>query len=683
LKQSFKDSSRKTENELLDVGIDIGDGKEEHIVVYEGDKAEEVVEKFCEKHHIDSKQKTLLTTQIKKAMEEELQNRSPSSIHAATQHIYTQTISENVDEDDASDSRINIASNMPVLGTRLPTNVSIGNGHGQPRPKQSEKRRYTVQPTTNLLNKLVTAAKPQSPIKMPMFQTPIKYPNTDIQNSKNPLGVYSPPLNLMAPELDESGELLEAESRYKRGNSVGDIGRCIRLYEQGLKKKAHLEKIAKEKQSERRAKEMEGVTFKPVINQKRKSVAEANSSSTKKSKKPEERLLEHIKVVQRKQEKIRDAEIKDYQQKHTFQPNINKKYFLYNSYKNRSAMLEKERSMSRGSLSDKKFNNPRFEQLFEDAQRRKLLEGKRQGMIPDAECTFSPNVELTHEFNSTELGKRKQILFSEERLYKKKKALQNSESNIDLKTGQQLYHPLIGRPPKNRSKSKGENIGDYLYAQKLKSKEIPDFSPNSESNTPRTMALVHDRSCKMVEKMRKECFEAIFRILDSDNDGIISAKENAVESLSKEVALIYIPLFNELEQMKCTLNIEEFVDSSNNLFKDLNVSQKNTLINFYKSLGGGSHTSRSFTTECHSFKPQISARSKKLAEKKAIPGVDLVTKLMQLQKLAEAKIEKLRAENENAKVAGCTFKPQLSTIKAGVFNENSNLTSPIRYYVEL
>ncbi len=333
---------------------------------------------------------------------------------------------------------------------------------------------------------------------------------------------------------------------------------------------------------------------------------------------------------------------------------------------------------SRGSLSEKKLNNePRFAQLFEDAKRRKILEAKRDQIIPDSECTFAPNIDLTHEFNSTELSKRRLYYpVSAEKLRQNRK-LKSSESEVDLITGQPLYRPLTGRAPKNRSKSKAENIGDYLYAQKigLNKSHHCIHEGESENATPRNRSMVHDKSNQLVEKLRKDCFAAIFGLLDADNDGIISPDAIAIESVPREIAEIYQPVLNEMYEMKCTLNLEEFIDTSNNLFRELTITQRNELINFYKSLGS-THGSRSFSTEEYSFKPCISQRSRELADKKAVPGVDLVTKLLQLQKLSQAKLEKLRRESENAKLEGCSFRPQISPVKDGIYD--AKFSSPIR-----
>eukprot|EP01022_Parablepharisma_sp_SALTPOND_P011086 TRINITY_DN145_c0_g1_i2.p1 TRINITY_DN145_c0_g1~~TRINITY_DN145_c0_g1_i2.p1 ORF type:complete len:898 (+),score=107.33 TRINITY_DN145_c0_g1_i2:782-3475(+) len=317
--QQRSEEENKSENELLDIGIDLGDGKEEHILVYEGDNAQDVADTFCLKHKLDPRQKAILVDQIKKAMEDELRNRTPNP----TQNIYNETISENVDEDDSSEHHVSIGAKIPVLGARL-SNRTGGTGYTansrksdpiKPPTKKPEQENWESIVGTKLRQKV---SKPVSTAKNTTAQASTKYPST-IHTARQPTAAPSPPIQCVELSPSQSSDLISLENRFKRGNSVGDIGRGVSLYERGIKKKAMHARIAKEKINERRIKEMEGVTFKPSINSSAKSI----KSYIKK--KPEERLMCHLKVVQEKQEKIKHDVSKEWEAKHPFHPTINKR----------------------------------------------------------------------------------------------------------------------------------------------------------------------------------------------------------------------------------------------------------------------------------------------------------------------------------------------------------------------
>ena len=69
-----------------------------------------------------------------------------------------------------------------------------------------------------------------------------------------------------------------------------------------------------------------------------------------------------------------------------------------------------------------------------------------------------------------------------------------------------------------------------------------------------------------------------------------------------------------------------------------------------------------------------------------IPGIDIPTKLAQMQKLSRLKLEKLRRESEDSKLEGCSFQPQVSPIKKGVYSgrpqASSQFSSPIRFVLQ-
>ena len=88
------DQSNNSAVALLDIGINLGKGPEEHIIVHEGDTPEGVAESFCLNHKLGPKQKAMLIDQIQKAIKEEL-NPQLSQIYPNI----SEAISENINDD--------------------------------------------------------------------------------------------------------------------------------------------------------------------------------------------------------------------------------------------------------------------------------------------------------------------------------------------------------------------------------------------------------------------------------------------------------------------------------------------------------------------------------------------------------------------------------------------------------
>ncbi len=60
--------------------------------------------------------------------------------------------------------------------------------------------------------------------------------------------------------------------------------------------------------------------------------------------------------------------------------------------------------------------------------------------------------------------------------------------------------------------------------------------------------------------------------------------------------------------------------------------------------------------------------------------MDLPTKLAQMQKMSQMKLEKLRKESEASQLEGCSFRPEIHPVKQGVYSQHglSQYASPIR-----
>jgi len=72
-------------------------------------------------------------------------------------------------------------------------------------------------------------------------------------------------------------------------------------------------------------------------------------------------------------------------------------------------------------------------------------------------------------------------------------------------------------------------------------------------------------------------------MLDSDGDGQISAYRIDISSLDPELLQVLSPLFIEMEEMGMSLNLEEFQDAANRLYKSVSLPEKNVLVKRQRS----------------------------------------------------------------------------------------------------
>ena len=88
---------------------------------------------------------------------------------------------------------------------------------------------------------------------------------------------------------------------------------------------------------------------------------------------------------------------------------------------------------------------------------------------------------------------------------------------------------------------------------------------------------------KIVENNKQKTFIEIFNQLDSDGDGIISAYRINIQTLEPDLLQVLSPLFIEMEEMGMTLNLEEFIDATNRLYKSVSLPEKGILVKRQRS----------------------------------------------------------------------------------------------------
>lgn len=70
-------------------------------------------------------------------------------------------------------------------------------------------------------------------------------------------------------------------------------------------------------------------------------------------------------------------------------------------------------------------------------------------------------------------------------------------------------------------------------------------------------------------------FDAIFYLLDSDNDNLITAEAINITELPLETVKILHPIFDELEQIEEGIDKSEFLEATNRLYEVIYLSCSN------------------------------------------------------------------------------------------------------------
>lgn len=83
---------------------------------------------------------------------------------------------------------------------------------------------------------------------------------------------------------------------------------------------------------------------------------------------------------------------------------------------------------------------------------------------------------------------------------------------------------------------------------------------------------------KLIQRQKQESFERIFKMLDSDMDGMISANAIDITNLPTELLEVLGPLFCEMEDLSQALDMEEFVDALGRLYHTLSIPDRDKLM---------------------------------------------------------------------------------------------------------
>ena len=122
---------------------------------------------------------------------------------------------------------------------------------------------------------------------------------------------------------------------------------------------------------------------------------------------------------------------------------------------------------------------------------------------------------------------------------------------------------------------------DVLYSQHTtKQKELEDIK--TEQQKMLEAVCSSKKSCEGSDKIfhdfRLRQYERLFKMLDSDGDGSISATAIKIDQVDVKALEILTPFFEELQASEATMDFQQFSAKMDILCKSLNVAQRSQLL---------------------------------------------------------------------------------------------------------
>lgn len=148
---------------------------------------------------------------------------------------------------------------------------------------------------------------------------------------------------------------------------------------------------------------------------------------------------------------------------------------------------------------------------------------------------------------------------------------------------------VVGGGEYNSTTFANTNVFDrnYNYANQYKKKLIEltnMYNNNSKTNPNMTNTQFNVNNNKIIDRVNCEAFSNLFKVLDSDEDGVISQMHMNTKKLSPEVYRIIEPIINEIKEENQKLEESDFVDAMCNLYEDIRYYDRHLLINTFKNI---------------------------------------------------------------------------------------------------
>ena len=90
--------------------------------------------------------------------------------------------------------------------------------------------------------------------------------------------------------------------------------------------------------------------------------------------------------------------------------------------------------------------------------------------------------------------------------------------------------------------------------------------------------FTRDQTNRIIERVKIHKFTDLFKLLDSDFDGQVSANRIDITKISPDLLEVLTPLFCEMEELGQTLDEEEFCDALSRLYESVPLPEKNLIL---------------------------------------------------------------------------------------------------------
>ena len=349
------------------------------------------------------------------------------------------------------------------------------------------------------------------------------------------------------------------------------------LYIRGMQSKERIKLKSEQRKHSFESVQAKELTFTPVINKI------SSLMSPRIERKTEEMLFRKAKEIREKLEEKRAKSVETAMRECSFVPKVNKR---------------KERTSS---------VQPRFSRLYSEASSRSQRRLQASRSLP---YSFKPHI----------LPSKHPSRFDPQSFL----ARISQSKRVFTQKIEALQEKIHSKPVKKRD---GLNIHDYLYSLRNKKQErLSQASLDLENSRKRARnnSKMTSRSEHYLKTLKNKAYLRYFRLLDSDNDGLISSEKCDLSSLEAKKVELLRPVLEGLGEGE--MDLTRFVEETDSMVSTLSFSDKTY---FLHGEGKQEHSSERRTMSVRtSLTSRMSSRGRSLLPNEDIYSRSISAKLV-------------------------------------------------------
>jgi hypothetical protein len=386
------------------------------------------------------------------------------------------------------------------------------------------------------------------------------------------------------------------------------------LYIKGMAMQHSKRRFTEELSKEKMIQSSKELTFKPSI----------NPGQSRYDERPEDVLLKKAKDYEAHKILLKEKFLREETKECSFQPNPSKEHL-------------------RGS--DRKVHDDLYKESFVRMEKQNELSTKRLFPFePNPDRPKAPRKESQDEFID-------RLLNSKQKLYEEMEKLRTlRDVDYDVATGRKFFAPEVNSYPEASHRRRDKDIWQYLYDLKDTKKEnIKKLLKEEEKSWKTSSTLkIGNQSQKVFEKFRNKQYKNLFLLMDSDQDGKISADSIDLSGIDQKKLEILSPLLEHLLNSGDDIDFEAFSTHLEQLRNHLDLTNKDIILSRDKKVE---------IPEIDPF-PHLNPNTIEIYER-IRPEEGLYDRGVKEKIVSQLRNEKKKQLKEEESVKDCSFKPVL------------------------